>query len=77
MKAEKALNEFKNEPFTDFTKEENAREMRAAIERVKSMPILTRKIWSTARSKRRPQLFKLGKRLRPKSAPNICFAPPL
>src|SRR5687768_12465353 len=28
--------EFRNEPFTDFTKEENAREMRAAIEKVKS-----------------------------------------
>src|SRR5687768_913296 len=27
--------EFRNEPFTDFTKEENAREMRAAIEKVK------------------------------------------
>lgn len=28
--------EFRNEPFTDFTKEENAREMRAAIEKVRS-----------------------------------------
>ena len=28
--------EFRNEPFTDFTREENAREMRAAIEQVKS-----------------------------------------
>ncbi|HEV8370239.1 MAG TPA: L-glutamate gamma-semialdehyde dehydrogenase [Pyrinomonadaceae bacterium] len=28
--------EFRNEPFTDFTKEENARAMRAAIEKVKS-----------------------------------------
>ena len=36
MKAERALDEFKNEPFTDFTKEENAAAMRAAIERVKS-----------------------------------------
>src|ERR687883_1454143 len=27
--------EFRNEPFTDFTKEENARQMRAAIEKVK------------------------------------------
>lgn len=32
----KERSEFKNEPFTDFTKEENAAEMRAAIERVKS-----------------------------------------
>ncbi len=28
--------EFRNEPFTDFSKEENARLMRAAIEKVKS-----------------------------------------
>ncbi len=28
--------EFRNEPFTDFTKEENAQAMRAAIEKVKS-----------------------------------------
>ena len=28
--------EFRNEPFTDFSREENAREMRAAIEKVKS-----------------------------------------
>src|SRR5918992_1430646 len=27
--------EFRNEPFTDFSREENAREMRAAIEKVK------------------------------------------
>lgn len=27
--------EFRNEPFTDFSREENAREMRAAIENVK------------------------------------------
>ncbi|HYP51365.1 MAG TPA: aldehyde dehydrogenase family protein, partial [Pyrinomonadaceae bacterium] len=36
MKAERALDEFKNEPFTDFTNEENAAAMRAAIEQVKS-----------------------------------------
>ena len=36
MKAEKALSEFKNEPFTDFTVEENAAQMREAIELVKS-----------------------------------------
>ena len=36
MRATKALSEFKNEPFTDFTKEENALQMRAAIERVKA-----------------------------------------
>jgi 1-pyrroline-5-carboxylate dehydrogenase len=36
MKAERALDEFKNEPFTDFTNEENAAQMRAAIEQVKS-----------------------------------------
>ena len=36
MKATNALSEFKNEPFTDFTKEANASQMRAAIERVKS-----------------------------------------
>src|SRR6185369_16176209 len=28
--------EFRNEPFTDFTKEENAQAMRAALEKVKS-----------------------------------------
>src|SRR5215210_7255313 len=28
--------EFRNEPFTDFSKEENAQQMRAAIEKVKS-----------------------------------------
>lgn len=36
MKPERALDEFKNEPFTDFTKEENAAAMRRAIEQVKS-----------------------------------------
>jgi 1-pyrroline-5-carboxylate dehydrogenase len=36
MQAERALDEFKNEPFTDFTKEENAAAMRQAIEHVKS-----------------------------------------
>ena len=28
--------EFRNEPFTDFSKEENAQAMRAALEKVKS-----------------------------------------
>src|SRR4028118_56936 len=36
MKTETALSEFKNEPFTDFTKAENAEAMRQAIEKVKS-----------------------------------------
>jgi 1-pyrroline-5-carboxylate dehydrogenase len=36
MQAEKALDEFKNEPFTDYTKPENAAAMQAAIEQVKS-----------------------------------------
>lgn len=36
MQAERALDEFKNEPFTDFTNEENRAAMQAAIERVKS-----------------------------------------
>jgi 1-pyrroline-5-carboxylate dehydrogenase len=36
MKAEKAVSEFKNEPFTDFTVEGNAAQMRAAIEQVKT-----------------------------------------
>lgn len=36
MKAETAISEFKNEPFADFSKPENAEAMRAAIERVKS-----------------------------------------
>lgn len=35
MKAETALSEFKNEPFTDFSKPENAEAMRRAIEQVK------------------------------------------
>ena len=30
------IEEFRNEPFTDFSKEENARAMRAAIEKVRS-----------------------------------------
>lgn len=32
----KKISEFKNEPFTDFSKDENAQAMRAAIEKVKS-----------------------------------------
>jgi 1-pyrroline-5-carboxylate dehydrogenase len=36
MKPEKALSEFQNEPFTDFSDAENAAQMRAAIERVKN-----------------------------------------
>lgn len=36
MKAERVLDEFKNEPFTDFTKPENAEAMRQAIEQVRS-----------------------------------------
>lgn len=36
MKAETALSEFKNEPFTDFSKPENAEAMRQAIEKVRS-----------------------------------------
>lgn len=35
MTPKTSLSEFKNEPFTDFTKEENAAAMRAAIEQVK------------------------------------------
>ncbi len=36
MQTQKSLDEFKNEPFTDFTKAENAEAMRAAIEKVRS-----------------------------------------
>ncbi|MCA1639046.1 MAG: aldehyde dehydrogenase family protein, partial [Acidobacteria bacterium] len=36
MKAERMLDEFKNEPFTDFSVAENAEAMRQAIEQVKS-----------------------------------------
>jgi 1-pyrroline-5-carboxylate dehydrogenase len=36
MKAERVLDEFRNEPFTDFTKPENAEAMRQAIEQVKN-----------------------------------------
>lgn len=36
MQTQKSLDEFKNEPFTDFSKAENADAMRAAIERVKA-----------------------------------------
>jgi 1-pyrroline-5-carboxylate dehydrogenase len=35
MKAERVLDEFRNEPFTDFTKPENAEAMRRAIEQVR------------------------------------------
>lgn len=36
MKTQKSLDEFRNEPFTDFSKTENAEAMRAAIEQVRS-----------------------------------------
>ncbi|HEX8248069.1 MAG TPA: L-glutamate gamma-semialdehyde dehydrogenase [Pyrinomonadaceae bacterium] len=36
MKAEKAISEFRNEPFTDYALAENAEAMRAALEQVKS-----------------------------------------
>jgi 1-pyrroline-5-carboxylate dehydrogenase len=36
MQTQKSLDEFKNEPFTDFTKAENAEAMKAAIEQVRS-----------------------------------------
>ena len=36
MQTQKSLDEFKNEPFTDFSKEENAAAMREAIEKVRS-----------------------------------------
>jgi 1-pyrroline-5-carboxylate dehydrogenase len=36
MQTQKVLDEFKNEPFTDFSKPENAEAMRAAIEQVRS-----------------------------------------
>lgn len=36
MQTQRVLDEFKNEPFVDFSKEENAAEMRAAIEKVRS-----------------------------------------
>lgn len=36
MQTQKTLDEFKNEPFTDFSKPENADAMRAAIEKVRS-----------------------------------------
>ena len=36
MQTQKSLDEFKNEPFTDYSKPENAEAMKAAIERVKS-----------------------------------------
>jgi 1-pyrroline-5-carboxylate dehydrogenase len=35
MQTQKSLDEFRNEPFTDFSKTENAEAMRAAIERVR------------------------------------------
>lgn len=35
MQTQKTLDEFKNEPFTDFSKEENAQAMREAIEKVR------------------------------------------
>lgn len=36
MQTQRVLDEFKNEPFTDFSKPENAEAMRAAIEKVRS-----------------------------------------
>jgi len=36
MQAQKVLDEFRNEPFTDFAQSENAEAMRAAIEKVRS-----------------------------------------
>ncbi len=36
MQTQKTLDEFRNEPFTDFSKPENAEAMRAAIEKVRS-----------------------------------------
>ena len=36
MQTKRALDEFKNEPFTDFSNEENAAAMRAAIEKVRA-----------------------------------------
>jgi 1-pyrroline-5-carboxylate dehydrogenase len=36
MQTQRMLDEFKNEPFTDYTKPENAEAMRAAIEKVRS-----------------------------------------
>ena len=36
MRTQKSLDEFKNEPFTDFTKTENANAVKAAIEQVRS-----------------------------------------
>ncbi len=36
MQTQRTLDEFRNEPFTDFSKPENAEAMRAAIEKVRS-----------------------------------------
>src|SRR5687767_7331537 len=36
MQTQRTLDEFRNEPFTDFSKEENAAAMRAALEKVRS-----------------------------------------
>src|SRR5438552_3038228 len=36
MQAQRTLDEFRNEPFVDFSKEENAATMRAAIDKVRS-----------------------------------------
>src|SRR5690606_35387527 len=36
MQTQRTLDEFKNEPFTDFSKPENAEAMKAAIEKVRS-----------------------------------------
>ena len=36
MQTQKSLDEFRNEPFTDFSMAENAEAMRAAIEQVRS-----------------------------------------
>src|SRR4029079_15467062 len=36
MQTQRVMDEFRNEPFTDFSKPENAEAMRAAIEKVRS-----------------------------------------
>ena len=36
MQTQRVLDEFKNEPFTDFSKPENAEAMKAAIAKVRS-----------------------------------------
>jgi 1-pyrroline-5-carboxylate dehydrogenase len=36
MQTQRVLDEFKNEPFTDYSKPENAAAMKAALEKVRS-----------------------------------------